>query len=150
MGELSPSHIWQINPTAAQAQTQGYDLDGPVIHLIYDLLEHVKGPDLQTQSCRIATTQGNNRIPRRSPSLCNVCMLGAQGSQKKVSDPLDLELQMVVNCHVGGLRGVLGIMRVDGLQYTATALTLQRSLRKLEVYSQAEKKPSKTDIVCQE
>jgi hypothetical protein len=31
--------------------------------------------------------------------LC-VCMPGACGGQKRASDPLELELQMVVNCHV--------------------------------------------------
>lgn len=29
------------------------------------------------------------------------CVPGAQGSQKNLSDSLDLELQMVVSCHVG-------------------------------------------------
>ena len=38
----------------------------PNIHLICDLLEHVKGLVLQTQSCRISTAQGNSRIAKRS------------------------------------------------------------------------------------
>jgi hypothetical protein len=36
--------------------------------------------------------------------LCTVCVPGAHGSQRRVSDPLELELQFVVSCHV-----VLGI-----------------------------------------
>lgn len=53
---------WQANPTMAQAWFQGYDLACPNIHSIYDLLEHVKGPDLQAQNCKISITQANNRI----------------------------------------------------------------------------------------
>lgn len=30
-----------------------------------------------------------------------MCMPGAQEGQKKVPDPLDLELQSVLSCHVG-------------------------------------------------
>ena len=51
-----------------QAQTQGFELAQPSIYLIYDLLEHVKGPVLHSQSCRISTTQGNNQISKRNPS----------------------------------------------------------------------------------
>ena len=47
MGDLSPLPIWQTNPTAAQAQTQGSNLACPSIHPICGLLEHVKGPDMQ-------------------------------------------------------------------------------------------------------
>ena len=54
--------------TATQAQNQGYELAHPNIHLIYDLPKHVKELVLQTQSCRISTSQGNNRISKRSPS----------------------------------------------------------------------------------
>ena len=50
------------NPATTQAQNQGYVL----VHRIYDLLDHVKGCILQTQSCRTAMTQGNNRISKRS------------------------------------------------------------------------------------
>jgi hypothetical protein len=39
----------------------------PNIHLIYELLEHMKGPILQIQSCRISMAQGNNQITERSP-----------------------------------------------------------------------------------
>ena len=38
------------------------------IHHIYDLLEHVKGPVLQIQSCRASRTQCHNRLSRRGPS----------------------------------------------------------------------------------
>jgi hypothetical protein len=40
----------------------------PNIYSIYELLEHVKGPVLKNQSCRISVTQGNNRISERSLS----------------------------------------------------------------------------------
>jgi hypothetical protein len=33
----------------------------------HELLEHMKGPVLQIQSCRIPMTQGNNRISQKSP-----------------------------------------------------------------------------------
>lgn len=58
MGELSLFHIRWTSPTAVQAQAQGYNLACPIIQSIYDLLEHVKGPDLQTQSCRISHNTG--------------------------------------------------------------------------------------------
>jgi hypothetical protein len=32
----------------------------------YELLEHVKGPVLLNQSCRISMTQGNSRLLKRS------------------------------------------------------------------------------------
>ena len=40
---------------------------GPPQHLpIYELLEHVKGPVLQIQSCRVSMIQGDNRISKES------------------------------------------------------------------------------------
>jgi hypothetical protein len=33
--------------------------------------------------------------------LCTICVSGAHGDQKKVLNPLELELQMVMSCHVG-------------------------------------------------
>jgi hypothetical protein len=39
----------------------------PNTYPIYDLLELVKGPVLQTVICRISTTQSNNKISERSP-----------------------------------------------------------------------------------
>ena len=38
----------------------------PIVHSMCDLLEHVKGLILQTQSYRISTTQDNSRIAKRS------------------------------------------------------------------------------------
>lgn len=34
-------------------------------------------------------------------SLCTTRMPGDDGSQKRVVDPLDLEIQTVTSCHVG-------------------------------------------------
>ena len=45
----------------SQAQIQGFELAHPNIYPIYDLLEHVKGPVLKIQSCKISTTQCINR-----------------------------------------------------------------------------------------
>ena len=45
--------------------------------------------------------------------LCTLCVPDACGGQKKVSDLLDLELQMIVSCHVGaGSRSSAGAARV--------------------------------------
>lgn len=53
------------NPAPTQVQELELWFD-PNIHLIYDLLEHVKEPVLQIKkNCRISITQGNNRISRR-------------------------------------------------------------------------------------
>ena len=61
--------VWtQDQLTSTQAQIQGFALDHPNIYPIYELLESVKDPVLQSQSCRISMTQGNNRISERSPS----------------------------------------------------------------------------------
>jgi hypothetical protein len=46
-----------------QAQVQGFVL----AHPISMMLEYVKGPVLQIQSCRISITQGGNKISKRSP-----------------------------------------------------------------------------------
>lgn len=43
--------------------------------------------------------------------LCNVCMLGAQGGQKGASGPLELEIQVFVNCCVGTRDGTLVLRR---------------------------------------
>ena len=56
------------NSATTQAQIQGFELAHPNIYPIYELLECMKGPVLQIQSCRISMTQGNNRISKRSPS----------------------------------------------------------------------------------
>ena len=56
------------NSTTSQAQIQGFVLTHPNIYPSYDLLEHMREPVLQIQSCRISMIQGNNRISKRSPS----------------------------------------------------------------------------------
>ena len=45
-----------------QVQIQGFELAHPNIYPTYELLELVKGPVLQTQSCRISMTQGNTGV----------------------------------------------------------------------------------------
>lgn len=35
--------------------------------------------------------------------LCAPCMPGDQRGQKMASDPLELELEIIMSCHVGGL-----------------------------------------------
>ncbi|KAL6057361.1 hypothetical protein STEG23_019256 [Scotinomys teguina] len=58
-----------------KVQNQGYELPQPNIHSICDLLEHVKGQVLHTQSYRIARTQGNNSISKGSRSEGPVSMV---------------------------------------------------------------------------
>ena len=52
--------------SSATTQIQGLELSHPSIYPIYELLECMKGLDLQIQSCRISMTQGNSRISERS------------------------------------------------------------------------------------
>ena len=83
-GELAKATVWGahprdnvegklisrlINPGITQAHNQKYDLVHPNIHLIYELLEHVRRADLQIQSCKISVEQDNIRISKRSPSI---------------------------------------------------------------------------------
>ena len=56
-----------LTNSATQAQIQGFELAYSNIYPIYYLLEYVKGLVLQIQSCRISTTQTNNRRSERSP-----------------------------------------------------------------------------------
>ena len=51
------------NSATTQAQIQGSEL--PSIYPISELLKCVKGPFLQSQSCRISITQGNSRSFQR-------------------------------------------------------------------------------------
>ena len=44
------------NSVTTQTQIQGFELAYPNIYFICELLEYVKGPVLQIQSCRITTT----------------------------------------------------------------------------------------------
>ena len=39
----------------------------PTYNCIYELLEHMKGLVLQSQSDRISVVQGNNRVSEKSP-----------------------------------------------------------------------------------
>jgi hypothetical protein len=54
---------------------QGFELVHPNISLIYELLELMKGPMLQIQSCKISMTQDNNRIINRSSGEDPVLMV---------------------------------------------------------------------------
>ena len=63
------------NPATTQAQNQGYELAHPNIHFIYELLEPVKGMNLQMQSSRISMTQDSNRISKRSLSKTPVSIM---------------------------------------------------------------------------
>jgi hypothetical protein len=54
--------------TPTQAQIQGFEYAHPNICPICEMLECVKGPVLQIQSCRVSTTQTDNRISERNPS----------------------------------------------------------------------------------
>lgn len=59
-----------LNSSATtQAQIQGSELAHPNIYPVYALLERVKGPVLQIQSCitKCSMTQVNNRISKWSP-----------------------------------------------------------------------------------
>ena len=56
------------NSATIHPQMQGFELACPNIYPLYELLEHMKGPVLQNQSCKICMTQGNNRISKKSHS----------------------------------------------------------------------------------
>ncbi|XP_050009926.1 uncharacterized protein [Alexandromys fortis] len=51
---------WQAKSAPTQAQSQDYTVAHLSTHLIYELLEHGKGLDLQIHSSRIPRAQGNN------------------------------------------------------------------------------------------
>jgi hypothetical protein len=38
--------------------------------------------------------------------MCTTCILDIHGGQKRALDPLEWELQTVVNCHVGAWDGI--------------------------------------------
>ena len=59
----------------SQPQIQGFELSHPQFYILCELLECVKGSVLLIQSCRISTTQGNNRITGRSPSEDPILMV---------------------------------------------------------------------------
>ena len=54
---------------AIQARSRALSFPNPKIYIICELLEHVKGPVLPIQNCRISMTQGNNRIISEDPIL---------------------------------------------------------------------------------
>ena len=56
-----------VSSNITQAQIHGFQLSHANIYLIYELLKLGKRPDIQTQSCRISTTRGDNRTSGRSP-----------------------------------------------------------------------------------
>ena len=51
-----------------QAQIQGFELTHPNIYPTDELLEGMYWPVLLIQNYRISTTQGNNRLSKRSPN----------------------------------------------------------------------------------
>lgn len=55
------------------------------------------------------------------PHACvgTMCVLGSSGSQKKTSDPLELELQRVVSCHVGTKNRTQVLLEKHSLLLTA-------------------------------
>lgn len=56
---------WQsTNPAPTQAQKQSYELADPNIHRTYEMLEHVKGMNLQIQNSRIVMAQDNRLYQR--------------------------------------------------------------------------------------
>jgi hypothetical protein len=61
----------------SQAQIQSFELAYPNICAIVEdeLWECMKGPVLQTQNYKIFTTQGNNRISKRSPREVSILIV---------------------------------------------------------------------------
>ena len=63
-GERAQKVQWEkvaglTNTDTSQSQNHGYELAHPNIHFIYELLEHMKRINLQTENCRISMTQDN-------------------------------------------------------------------------------------------
>lgn len=56
--------------------------------------------------------------------LCTVCMIGAQECQKRVWDPQELELQMLVSLHVGVGNQTLVLWKNEQLLTTKSSLQL--------------------------
>lgn len=55
-----------IRSATTQTQIQGFEVAHPNIYPTCELLELVKGPVLQNQSCGVSLTQGNSRISEKS------------------------------------------------------------------------------------
>jgi hypothetical protein len=67
---------WQADQLATtQTQIQGFEIAHCNIYPISELLECIKKPVLQIQNYGISMTQGNNRMPERSPSEVPVLMV---------------------------------------------------------------------------
>lgn len=54
--------LYLTNSGTIQAQIEGFELVDPNIYSIQELLEQVKGPGLQKQSCRVSRTQDNRTL----------------------------------------------------------------------------------------
>lgn len=64
--------VWEnswANSGTIQAQIEGFELVDPNIYSIQELLEQVKGPGLQKQSCRVSRTQDSERSAGESSVL---------------------------------------------------------------------------------
>jgi len=57
------------NSATIQDQIQDHELAHPNIYPICELLEHMRGPVLQSQSCRVSMTQGNKENAGENPGL---------------------------------------------------------------------------------
>ncbi|KAL6041268.1 hypothetical protein STEG23_022974 [Scotinomys teguina] len=77
----------KANTAATQAQNKDYELVHPNIYLIYELLEQVKGMNLQIQNSSISTTQDNNRISKKGP---NESLLSVVQQKPEASKPMNL------------------------------------------------------------
>lgn len=95
---------WADQPSYHQGQIQGFELAHPIIDLIYDLLELVKGPVLQIRSCRIFVTQGNNRISERRP--CEDLVLIVQQKLEALNQTND-SLKQTFQIKMCGLKLIL-------------------------------------------
>ena len=56
------------NSCTTRTQTRDFELSHPNIYPIYELLEHMKGLELQIQIYKSSRIPGNNRMSERSPS----------------------------------------------------------------------------------
>lgn len=66
-GRVTGRAGWLTNSATTQAQIQGLELTHPNIYLRHELLECVKEPILQIQSCRITMTQGTTEYLKGIP-----------------------------------------------------------------------------------
>jgi len=73
---------------------QGIKFAHPSIYPIYEPLEHVNGPALQIQSCRISMAQGNNGITKRSPREDPVLLCSRSQTRPKTHCNECLQIKM--------------------------------------------------------